>query len=101
MKKYLVIALFAVGATSLSQTSNSKYEVTFFGTPPTGQDVWGLPRSVATDGKGTVVVFRARLDPPVLIFNRAGELQKTWGDGLFPDAHRVDFDREGFFWLTY
>jgi hypothetical protein len=100
MKKYLVTALFAVGATLLGQTSNNKYEVTFFGGPPAGQDVWGLPRSVAADGKGTVVIFRARLDPPVLIFNRDGQLKQTWGNGLFPDAHSVDFDREGFLWFT-
>src|SRR5437870_9237937 len=26
--------------------------------------------------------------------------QKTWGDGLFPDAHSIDLDREGNLWLT-
>ena len=36
----------------------------------------------------------------MLIFNREGELQKTWGDGLFPDAHSIDLDREGYLWLT-
>src|SRR6478609_5828699 len=96
----LILAGLAVAAITFAQTTNRKYEVTFFGAPPPGQDVWGLPRSIATDGNGTIVVFRARLDPPVLFFNREGELLKTWGDGLFPDAHSVDFDEEGFLWLT-
>ena len=96
----LILAGVAVAAITFAQTTNRKYEVTFFGAPPPGQDVWGLPRSIAVDGNGTIVVFRARLDPPVLFFNREGELLKTWGDGLFPDAHSVDFDEEGFLWLT-
>jgi DNA-binding beta-propeller fold protein YncE len=100
MKKFVYIpALFALLAGAFAQTTNRKYEVTFFGAPPKGQKVWNLPRSVAADGKGSIFVFRAS-DPPVLIFNRDGELQKTWGDGLFPDAHSIDFDREGNLWLT-
>jgi len=100
MKKLVyVLAVFAFVATAFAQTTNRKYEVTFFGAPPKGQKVWNLPRSVAADGKGSIFVFRGS-DPPVLIFNREGELQKSWGDGLFPDAHSIDFDREGNLWLT-
>ena len=101
MKGYiwLFLAIFTLVTAAFAQTKNSKYEVTFFGAPPPGQDVWSLPRAVAADGKGTVIVFRA-FQPPVLMFNRAGELQKTWGEGVFVDAHSIDFDREGFLWLT-
>ncbi len=101
MKEYafMILVVFALVAAAFSQTTNGKYEVTFFGAPPRGQDVWNLPRSVAVDGKGSILIFRAS-QPPVLIFNRAGELQKTWGDGLFPDGHSIDFDNEGFLWLT-
>ena len=101
MKKYIymILAGFGLVAGAFAQTTNSKYEVTLFGTPPAGQEVWNLPRSVAADGKGSILVFRGS-EPPVLIFNRAGELQKTWGNGLFPDAHSIDFDHEGFLWLT-
>ncbi len=101
MKEYvfMILAVFALVAAAFAQTTNSKYEVTFFGAPPRGQDVWNLPRSVAVDGKGSILIFRAS-QPPVLVFNRAGELQKTWGDGLFPDGHSIDFDNEGFLWLT-
>ena len=101
MKEYafMILVVFALVAAAFSQTTNGKYEVTFFGAPPRGQDVWNLPRSVAVDGKGSILIFRAS-QPPVLVFNRAGELQKTWGDGLFPDGHSIDFDHEGFLWLT-
>ena len=103
----MILVLFALVAGAFAQTTNSKYEVTFFSTPPPGQDVWNRPRSVAVDGEGSIFVIRPSGPPsatveqsPVLIFNRAGELQKTWGDGLFPDAHSIDFDHEGFLWIT-
>jgi len=101
VKKYLYSFLlaFAFDATVLGQTSNSNYEVTIFGAPPAGQTVWNLPRSVAVDGKGTIILLRAS-DPPVLIYNRDGKLQKSWGNGLFKEAHSVDLDREGFLWIT-
>src|SRR5207249_516755 len=101
MKNYvsLVLVVLALGVFALAQTSNSKYEVTLFGAPPVGQNVWNLPRSVAADGKGTIYLLRAS-DPPVLIFNREGKLQKTWGNGLFKEAHSIDLDREGFLWIT-
>src|SRR3989442_11120297 len=101
MKKYvcMIFAMSSLIGGPFAQTTNRKYEVTFFGAPPPGQKVWNLPRSVAADGNGSIFVFRAS-DPPVLIFNRDGELQKTWGDGLFPDAHSMDFDRDGNLWLT-
>jgi DNA-binding beta-propeller fold protein YncE len=102
MKKFacvsLVILAIAAG-TVLAQTTNSKYEVTLFGAPPPGQKVWNLPRSIAADGKGTIYLLRAS-DPPVLIFNREGKLQKTWGSGLFKEAHSIDLDREGNLWIT-
>jgi streptogramin lyase len=99
MKKCLMLMLMFAAVCAFAQTTNPKYEVTFFGGPPPGQEVWNLPRSAASDGKGSIFVFRAS-DPPVLIFNRAGLLQKTWGTGLFPDAHSIDIDQQGFLWLT-
>ena len=101
MKKWISLSfiLFAVVTAVFAQTKNSKYEVTFFGAPPPGQEVWSLPRAIAVDGKGKVIVFRA-FQPPILEFNRAGELKKTWGDGIFVDAHSIDFDRDGFLWMT-
>jgi DNA-binding beta-propeller fold protein YncE len=101
MKKYiwLLLAVLILVSAAFAQTRNPRYEVTFFGAPPPGQDVWSLPRAVAVDGKGTVIVFRA-FQPPVLVYNRAGQLQKTWGDGIFTDAHSIDFDKDGFLWIT-
>jgi len=101
VKKYVYsfLLVFALDVVVRAQTSNSKYEVTIFGAPPGGQSVWNLPRSVAADGKGTIILLRAS-DLPVLIYNRNGKLQKSWGNGLFKEAHSVDLDREGSLWIT-
>jgi DNA-binding beta-propeller fold protein YncE len=95
----LILVILALSARALAQTSNHKYEVTLFGTLPQGQTVWNLPRSVAADGKGTVYLLRAS-EPPVLVFNRDGKLLKTWGSGLFKEAHSIDIDHDGNLWIT-
>jgi DNA-binding beta-propeller fold protein YncE len=100
MKKYALLLLIvsAMATSASAQTTNDKYEVTLFGTPPDAQG-WVDTISVAADGKGSILVFR-RADPPVLIYDREGKLQRTWGTGIFPDKHSIDVDREGFVWIT-
>ena len=82
----MIWVVFGLVAGASAQTTNSNYEVTPFGAPPyehaTGQDRDTI--SVAADGKGSILVLR-RSDPPVLIFNRQGELQQAWGEGLFAE----------------
>ena len=96
----MIWVVFGLVAGAYAQTTNSNYEVTPFGAPPyehaTGQGRDTI--SVAADGKGSILVLR-RSDPPVLIFNRQGELQKAWGEGLFVDTHNIDVDHEGFVWI--
>jgi DNA-binding beta-propeller fold protein YncE len=100
MKKHIVTALAIVGFTGVvfAQTTNPKYQVAPFGTPPDAQG-WVDTISVAADGKGSILAFR-RADPPVLIFNREGRFQRGWGNGIFPDKHSIDVDPEGFVWIT-
>lgn len=95
----LLLVVFAVCPIVNAQTSNHKYEVTLFGELPPGQTVWNLPRSIAADGKGTIYLLRAS-EAPVLVFNREGKLLKTWGAGLFKEAHSIDIDRDGNLWIT-
>ena len=82
----------------MHRTTNPGYEVATFGAPP-GGGAWGDTISVAADGAGSILVLR-REDPPVLVFNREGELQDSWGDGLFPNNHSIDVDHEGNVWIT-
>jgi DNA-binding beta-propeller fold protein YncE len=100
MKKYacLMCVVFALVGVANAQTTNPGYEVATFGAPP-GGGAWGDTISVAADGAGSILVLR-REDPPVLVFNREGELQDSWGDGLFPNNHSIDVDHEGNVWIT-
>ncbi len=94
-----VVVLVAAVAPASGQTTNNDYEVTIFGAPPNGEESWGDTISVAADGSGSVLVLR-RAEPPVVVFDRNGELQNTWGNGLFPDKHSIDVDAMGFVWIT-
>jgi len=100
MKQYnfMILLLVAMATFVFGQTTNSKYQVTPFGAPPDAQG-WVDTISVAADGKGSILAFR-RADPPVLIFSRDGKFQKGWGNGIFPDKHSIDVDRDGFVWIT-
>jgi len=98
--KFICIVLVAAALVggAFAQTSNKNYEVLTFAEPPEGEADWGDTVSVAADGKGSILVFR-RVEPPVLIYNREGKFQKSWGTGIFPEIHSIDvFD--GFVWVT-
>ena len=101
MKKWfsMTVVALALVASAIGQTRNDEYEITKFAAPYPGAT--GNARdtvSVATDSKGSILVLR-RSDPPVLIYNREGELQDSWGTDLFVDTHNIDVDLEGYVWI--
>ena len=101
MKTYacVVCVVLAFAGAASAQTTNSSYEVATFGAPPDGGEWSGDTISIAADGRGSILALR-RADPPVLVFNRNGELLDSWGDGLFPNNHSIDVDHEGSVWIT-
>ncbi len=52
---------------------------------PPGETL-AMVSAIATDSQDRVFAFQ-RKDPPVLIFDRDGNLQSSWGDGAFVFAH--------------
>lgn len=92
-----LLAVFSLVPGASAQTTNPNYEVVQFGSAPDGN--WGDTISVAADGEGSILVLR-RADPPVLVFDREGRLQHSWGDGLFPNNYSIDVGPEGFVWIT-
>lgn len=52
---------------------------------------------VVPDEKGGVYILH-RAEPPIIYFNAAGDIVRTFGDGLFIFAHGMCKDRDGNLW---
>jgi len=59
-----------------------------------------LAASVTVDGKDRVYCFNRSKEHPVLIFDRTGNFQKSWGAGLFVFPHVIRAARDGNLWLV-
>lgn len=59
----------------------------------------GAVSAVATDSSGNILVFH-RGEHPILILDRQGMLQRSFGDGLFKSAHGLRIDSDGNIWVT-
>jgi DNA-binding beta-propeller fold protein YncE len=60
---------------------------------------WGQVIQVQPDGQGNLWVFH-RSDPPILEFDASGKLLRSFGSGMFVQAHGLTVDRKGFLWVT-
>jgi sugar lactone lactonase YvrE len=60
---------------------------------------WGQVIAFDIDRDGNIYVFH-RNDPGILKFSPAGKLLKSWGEGLFVQAHGITVDRFGFIWTA-
>ncbi len=58
---------------------------------------WGAAIGIIPDGQGgTWLHFRS--EPPIIHFDAAGTIVKTFADGMFVQAHGFCRDRDGNFW---
>jgi DNA-binding beta-propeller fold protein YncE len=55
--------------------------------------------AVAVDSKDQVYVFN-RGEHPMMVFDRAGNFLRSWGEGTFPRAHGIHIDRNDVLYLT-
>ena len=60
---------------------------------------WGQVISVEPDAHGNIWVFH-RSDPAILQFDPSGRLLKSFGAGMFVQAHGLAIDRDGNVWVT-
>ena len=60
----------------------------------------GQVAGVATDSKGRFYVFhRGNRAPPLICFDRAGEVIRSWGEGVFIRPHMVKCDENDNIWV--
>jgi len=58
---------------------------------------WGAAIGIIPDGKGgTWMHFRS--EPPIIHFDASGKIVKSFGEGMFVQAHGFCQDRDGNFW---
>lgn len=58
------------------------------------------PAAVAVDSKDRVFAFNRSAAHPVVIFDRNGKFEGSWGAGLFKFPHAIRFDAQDRVWLT-
>src|SRR5215510_6359668 len=63
---------------------------------PAGMD-WGQVSGVELDARGNLWVIH-RTDPPIVELDPSGKALRSFGTGMFVQAHSLHFDREGNLW---
>ena len=91
------VAAASVGA-QYGNPPNPYHEVANWAKLPAGAK-WAGVVSVDPAANGDVWVFH-RSDPPILRFDRSGNAVKSFGDGMFVQAHGMTLDRDGNVWVT-
>ncbi len=111
MSRWLV-ALIVAAAAAFAQEgwyphegSLMKYrvQIRFGEEPDTMPDGWKFGRvsSVAVDAKEEVYVFhRGPKADPIVVFDAKGKYLRSWGKGMFGNAHGMRVDRDGNVWVT-
>ncbi|MCU1383331.1 MAG: dan 3 [Acidobacteria bacterium] len=69
-----------------------------WGRLPAGMQFGEVP-GMTIDAAGRVFAF-TRAEPPVIEFDAAGKVLKTWGEKMFVWPHGIRVDRDGFLWIT-
>jgi sugar lactone lactonase YvrE len=78
-----------------------------WGKPPGGAP-WAAVTAVEMAKDGSIFVIHrcsgnscvGRTEPPILKFDKAGNLLKSWGEGMFVFPHGATVDAEGNLWVT-
>jgi streptogramin lyase len=94
----LVVFLAAAALAQSGKLPNPYREAAAWARLPAGV-AWGGVISVDPAPNGDVWVFH-RSDPPLLRFDPSGTVVKSFGAGLFVQAHGMALDRDGNVWVT-
>jgi streptogramin lyase len=89
---------FSTAFAQKSNPPNPYHEVSQWAKLPSGV-AWGGVISVDPAPNGDIWVFH-RSDPPLLRFDQSGTVVKSFGAGLFVQAHGMSVDADGNVWVT-
>lgn len=101
----LIAAFVAPGTRAVAQTGADVrtaqmvyQQVANWGQLPAGTK-WGSMTAVDIDAAGTVYALQ-REPAKVMVFDSNGKHLRSWGDGMFTQAHGLRVDRQGNVWVT-
>jgi DNA-binding beta-propeller fold protein YncE len=80
-----------------------RVQIRFGEEPDTMPDGWKFGRvsSVTVDKAGEVYVFhRGKKADPIVVFDAKGNYLRSWGKGMFGNAHGMRADSSGNIWVT-
>ncbi len=80
-----------------------RVQIRFGEEPDTMPDGWKFGRvsAVTVDSAGQVYVFqRGPKADPIVVFDAKGKYLRSWGRGMFGNAHGMRVDRQGNVWVT-
>jgi DNA-binding beta-propeller fold protein YncE len=80
-----------------------RVQIRFGEEPDTMPDGWKFGRvsAVGTDSAGNVYVFhRGPKADPIVVFDPKGKYLRSWGRGIFGNAHGLRVDRDNNVWVT-
>ena len=94
----LIVAAGIAAASTTSDPPNPYRAVENWAQLPEGVK-WGPVINVEPDAHGNIWVFH-RSDPAILEFDASGKFVKSFGAGMFVQAHGLAIDPEGNVWVT-
>ena len=80
-----------------------RVQIRFGEEPDSMPDGWAFGRvsAVTVDAQGDVYVFhRGKKAPPIVVFDAKGKYLRSWGEGMFGNAHGMRTDVQGNIWIT-
>ena len=98
MKVVCLAALLGSGLLQTPVLPNPYRALDAWAQLPAGMQ-WGQVSGVELDKRGNIWVIH-RADPPILEFDASGKLLKSFGTGMFVQAHSLHFDRDGNLWAV-
>ena len=93
----LATAAATVGAQN-EKLPTPYHEVANWAKLPAGSK-WAGGQGADPASNGDIWTFN-RADPPILRFDQSGNVVKSFGDGMFVQAHGITVDRNGDVWVT-
>ena len=95
----LVAVCAATGSRASAQDTYQYEQAENWAQIPEGAK-WGTMTAVDVDAEGTVYALQRGEPAKIMVFDSQGKFLRSWGEGLFEQAHGLRVDRQGNVWVT-